>query len=173
MDEAEKLMDDWKNQAVVLPEIADDEELPFQEAVMTKINNQELRLLAEKYNSDGKQAMYAYLQSEYGIKNPTCTFKRMKKHPELGYHPEKDRFLFDENSIESEDKVFMTIDELCASNKKVKESPVEQQPDKSKEMEKLIQELIGEYSCAMKSHFRKSGNQMSGKWKSSYASLLA
>ena len=88
--------------------------------------------------------MYAYLQSEYGIKNPTCTFKRMKKHPELGYHPEKDRFLFDENSTESEDKVFMTIDELCASNKKVKESPVEQQPDKSKEMEKLIQELIGD-----------------------------
>ncbi len=30
-----------------------------------------------------------------------------------------------------------------------------------------------EYSCAMKSHFRKSGNQMSGKWKSSSASLLA
>ena len=29
------------------------------------------------------------------------------------------------------------------------------------------------YSCATKSHFRKSGNQMSGKWKSSYASLLA
>ena len=111
---------------------------------MTKINNQELRLLAERYNSDGKQAMYAFLQTEYGIKNPTCTFKRMKKHPELGYHPEKDRFLFDENSTESEDKVFMTIDELCASNKKVKESPVEQQPDKSKEMEKLIQELIGD-----------------------------
>ena len=111
---------------------------------MIKIYNQDLRFLAEKYNSDGKQAMYAYLQSEYGIKNPTCTFKRMKKHPELGYHPEKDRFLFDENSTESEDKVFMTIDELCASNKKVKESPVEQQPDKSKEMEKLIQELIGD-----------------------------
>ena len=33
--------------------------------------------------------------------------------------------------------------------------------------------VIIEYSCAMKSHFRKSGNQMSGKWKSSYASLLA
>lgn len=32
---------------------------------------------------------------------------------------------------------------------------------------------VSEYSCAMKSHFRKSGNQMSGKWKSSYASLLA
>ena len=106
---------------------------------MIKINNQELRLLAEKYNSDGKQAMYVYLQSEYGIKNPTCTFKRMKKHPELGYHPETDRFLFDENSAESEDKVFMTIDELCASNKKVKESPVEQQPNKSKEMEKLLE----------------------------------
>ena len=32
---------------------------------------------------------------------------------------------------------------------------------------------LREYSCAMKSHFRKSGNQMSGKWKSSHASLLA
>ena len=46
---------------------------------MTKINNQELRLLAEKYNSDGKQALYAYLQSEYRIKNPTCTFNRSKR----------------------------------------------------------------------------------------------
>jgi len=36
-----------------------------------------------------------------------------------------------------------------------------------------ILKLPDEYSCAMKSHFRKSGNQMSGKWKSSYASLLA
>ena len=113
---------------------------------MIKINNQDLRFLAEKYNSDGKQAMYAYLQSEYGIKNPTCTFKRMKKHPELGYHPEKDRFLFDEKSTESEDKVFMTIDELCASNKNVKVSPVEQQPDKSKEMEKLIGDRLLELS---------------------------
>ena len=113
---------------------------------MIKINNQELRLLAEKYNSDGKQAMYVYLQSEYGIKNPTCTFKRMKKHPELGYHPETDRFLPDVNFTESEDKVFMTIDELCASNKNVKVSPVEQQPDKSKEMEKLIGDRLLELS---------------------------
>jgi hypothetical protein len=32
---------------------------------------------------------------------------------------------------------------------------------------------ITEYSCAMKSHFQKSGNQMTGRWKSSCASLLA
>lgn len=31
LDEATKLMDDWKKQAIVLPEITDDEELPFQE----------------------------------------------------------------------------------------------------------------------------------------------
>lgn len=111
---------------------------------MKKINEQDLRFLSEKYNSDGKQAMYACLREEYGIKNPTCIFKRMKKHLELGYHPESDRFLFDVNSIESEDKVFMTIDELCASNRNVKVSPIEQQPDKSKEMEKLIHELIGD-----------------------------
>lgn len=48
------------------------------------------------------------------------------------------------NFTESEDKVFMTINELCASNKNVKVSLVEQQPDKSKEMDKLIQELIGD-----------------------------
>ena len=70
---------------------------------MIKINKQELRLLAERYNSDGKQAMYAFLQTEYGIKNPTCTFKRMKKHTELGYNPETDRFLFDNKSCASED----------------------------------------------------------------------
>ena len=111
---------------------------------MEKINEQDLRFLSEKYNSDGKQAMYVYLREEYGIKNPTCVFKRMKKHPELGYQSETDRFLSDPNFTESGDKVFMTIDELCASNKNVKESPVEQQPEKSKEMEKLIQELIGD-----------------------------
>ena len=38
---------------------------------------------------------------------------------------------------------------------------------------KLVYAAPTEYSCAMKSHLRKSGNQMSGKWKSSYASLLA
>lgn len=35
------------------------------------------------------------------------------------------------------------------------------------------QDMDGEYSCAMKSHFRKSGNQMTGRRKSSNASLLA
>ena len=47
--------------------------------------------------------------------------------------------------------------------------------DFMKEPTKLAEYVFGltEYSCAMKSHFRKSGNQMSGKWKSSYASLLA
>ena len=43
----------------------------------------------------------------------------------------------------------------------------------SKHQAKRTEEGINEYSCAMKSHFRKSGNQMSGKWKSSCASLLA
>ena len=36
LDEAENLMDDWKNQAVVLPEIADNAELPFQERLTIK-----------------------------------------------------------------------------------------------------------------------------------------
>jgi hypothetical protein len=36
-----------------------------------------------------------------------------------------------------------------------------------------LEEESVEYSCAMKSHFRKSGNQKTGRQKSSYASLLA
>ena len=111
---------------------------------MIKINKQELRLLAERYNSDGKQAMYAFLQTEYGIKNPTCTFKRMKKHTELGYNPETDKFLFDNKSCTSEDKVFMTIDELCAPNKNTQDNLFKKRIDNSEEMEKLIHELIGE-----------------------------
>ena len=111
---------------------------------MIKINKQELRLLAERYNSDGKQAMYAFLQTEYGIKNPTCTFKRMKKQTELGYNPETDRFLFDNKSCASEDKVFMTIDELCAPNKNTQDNLFRKRTDNSEEMKKLIHELIGE-----------------------------
>ena len=50
------------------------------------------------------------------------------------------------NFTESEDKVFMSIEALCAPNKNVKVSPVEQQPDKSKEMEKLIGDRLLELS---------------------------
>ena len=48
---------------------------------------------------------------------------------------------------------------------------VDYKDSRAKQKSKL--NAISEYSCAMKSHFRKSGNQMSGKWKSSYAGLLA
>lgn len=68
----------------------------------------------------------------------------MKKHSELGYHQETDRFLFDANFSVSEDKVFMTIDELCSSNKNMQDSPFEKHTDKNEEMEKLIHELIGD-----------------------------
>ena len=33
--------------------------------------------------------------------------------------------------------------------------------------------MVPDYSCAMKSRFRKSGNQITGRRKSSLASLLA
>ena len=49
----------------------------------------------------------------------------------------------------------------------IEELDIKDQEEEKKEIGK------SEYSCAMKSHFRKSGNQMSGKWKSSHASLLA
>ena len=66
-------------------------------------------------------------------------------------------------------KLVITIDELSAT-KKVAEKAKEE-AERAKEIAQ--QANRAEYSCAMKSHFRKSGNQMTGKWKSSYASLLA
>ena len=37
----------------------------------------------------------------------------------------------------------------------------------------IMKSIHSGYSCAMKSHFRKTGNQMSGRRKSFCASLLA
>ena len=48
-------------------------------------------------------------------------------------------------------------------------------PFKVKMDDKMLETIESEYSCAMKSHFRKFGNQMSGSGNHlcNYASLLA
>ena len=73
--------------------------------------------------------------------------------------------IFDRNANEVQDLLF--VQRIT--------NQIQQQMSKKMEKEQSSSNSFKtyEYSCAMKSHFRKSGNQMSGKWKSSYASLLA
>ena len=43
---------------------------------MARIHDEELRKLAQTYNTDGKPRLYEILRSEYGIKNPYFVFAR-------------------------------------------------------------------------------------------------
>lgn len=111
---------------------------------MSKVKTENLKELAELYNSNGKETVYALLKTKYNIKYPYSVFKRMCEHPELSYDKEKDYFKF--NTKQNTENVFMSMEELC--------SPIIPQHIKSKEehqidsrpaaMGKLIQELIGD-----------------------------
>ena len=109
-----------------------------------KINETDLRELADLYNSAGKHALYDVIRNRFSVKNPTCIFKRMREHPALRYNSEKDRF--ETESLKNAEDVFMSMEELC--------SPIVPQHIHSKEqeeldsrpaaMDKLIRELIGD-----------------------------
>ena len=46
-----------------------------------KVSNEDLKRLAELYNSDGKRAVYKTIRNDYHVKNPTDIFKRMASRP--------------------------------------------------------------------------------------------
>ena len=109
----------------------------------SKINDNDLKELADLYNAAGKHTLYDVIKKRFSIKNPTCIFKRMREHPTLRYSSEKDRF--ETESVKNTEDVFMSMEELC--------SPIVPQHIHSKEqeeldsrpaaMDKLIRELIG------------------------------
>ena len=110
---------------------------------MARIHDEELRKLAQTYNTDGKPRLYEILRSEYGIKNPYFVFARMKDKEELGYMPEQDRFSV-QPDLSGTDGVFMSIEELCTpvvpqTVKLLTGQPAGSRPEA---MEKLIRELI-------------------------------
>ena len=112
---------------------------------MKKISKQERIQLANIYNSEGKNKMYAMLREKYFISNPSQVFACMKKAPYLLYDAEQD--LFGVNDPETnEANIFLDIEELCSSgNKKNTSQSVCQNNHASyKSMDTLIQELIGE-----------------------------
>lgn len=105
---------------------------------MIKITDKDLPELAKKYNSDGKTALYRYMQDKYRIKNPSCVFNRLKKESSLGYNQDIDKFTFVAQAPEKE--LFMTIEELCGKDKEeVSNNTLE---ERKIGMDKLIRELI-------------------------------
>lgn len=109
-----------------------------------KVSNEDLKRLAELYNSDGKRAVYKTIRNDYHVKNPTDIFKRMASHPELSYSHEKDRFETKRTS-HSED-VFMSMEDLCSPvvSQHVVEKQDSEIDSRPAAMDKLIRELIGD-----------------------------
>ena len=109
-----------------------------------KVNEVQLKELAEEYNTIGKTALYKKLKIEYDIKNPVCVFKRMVNKPEFAYDIEKDQFTF--SSINTGDNVFMSMDELCSPMVTKHASTLEKSELDSRPaaMDKLVRELIGD-----------------------------
>ena len=108
---------------------------------MKKVNDDMLPELAGIYNTEGKQELYRCLREQYGIRQPSTFFNRMKINAALGYDEQND--VFSAGKTPS-DNVFMSMEELCMQNPvRCRESSM-LRSDKSEEMKSLIQELIGE-----------------------------
>ena len=113
---------------------------------MGTVHNDELKKLAEIYNEKGKKEMYVLLTKQYGIKNPTCVFRRMCNKPDLAYDIQLDRFLTDKQDMVKPEDVFISMDELCmlkAADQSKHTNDVYGQ-NRSNAMEKMIRKLIGD-----------------------------
>lgn len=109
-----------------------------------KVKDEDLKELAELYNSQGKKAVYALLDSKYGVKNPYFVLRRMYESQDLGYNAGADQFRTDE--MQSTENIFMSMEELCSPIITQHVSSKEQQELDSRPaaMDKLIRELIGD-----------------------------
>ncbi len=108
-----------------------------------KVKKEELRILAEKYNEEGRQAICEILQSKYEVKTPNTVIKRMQNVECFHYDAALDQFLFHQTT--SPDKVFLSMDELCTPIVQVRaDSNDTPHNNKPQAMQNLIQELIGD-----------------------------
>ena len=109
-----------------------------------RITDDELKKLAELYNSEGKQAVYEVIKTKFNIKNPYQVVNRMRNKPSLYYNEEKD--FFDIGNTIQPESIFMTMEELCSPIVPHHITMKEQEEIDSRPaaMDKLIRELIGD-----------------------------
>jgi len=111
---------------------------------MAKVSNEELIKVVQVYNDEGRTAAYDLLRSQYGVKNPYFVIKRIKNDPRFEYNQDRDCYLV-HCQVDTND-VFMSMEELCSPMVTKHVQPAEKQMINSRpaEMEKLIQELLGD-----------------------------
>ena len=109
-----------------------------------RITDDELKKLAELYNSEGKRAVYEVIKTKFNIKNPYQVVNRMRNKPSLYYNEEKD--FFDIGNTVQPESIFMTMEELCSPIVPHHITMKEQEEIDSRPaaMDKLIRELIGD-----------------------------
>lgn len=109
-----------------------------------RITDDELKKLAELYNSEGKRAVYEVIKTKFNIKNPYQVVNRMRNKPSLYYNEEKD--FFDIGNTVQPESIFMTMEELCSPIVPHHITMKEQEEIDSRPaaMDKLIRELMGD-----------------------------
>lgn len=109
-----------------------------------KIDDSQLRELANLYNSAGKREVYDAIRTRFNVKNPSCVFKRMCGHPLLAYNRERD--CFETGGLENTEEVFMSMEELCSPivPQHILPREGEEADSRPAAMDKLIRELIGD-----------------------------
>ena len=109
-----------------------------------RITDDELKKLAELYNSEGKQAVYEVIKTKFNIKNPYQVVNRMRNKPSLYYNEEKD--FFDIGNTIQPESIFMTMEELCSPivPHNITRKEQEEIDSRPAAMDKLIRELIGD-----------------------------
>ena len=138
------------------------------------LDNKKLNLLSQVLKSNILSSFFSDRYSLYDI-----SFRKSKSSSSIGFsfNDIKDSSYIEPIKIFQIFECFET-DSVVNITKRIQKSIFKQQPQYNPIFmigfvaENTVMTCI-EYSCEMKSHFRKSGNQMSGKWKSSYTSLLA
>lgn len=97
--------------------------------------------IIEVYNTEGKAAAYDLIRSQYGIRNPTCVMKRLKRSAELSYNADTDHFEI--KSHKEEEGIFLNLDDLC-NHSPSRSEPIEQNDSKVQAMEKMVHSLISD-----------------------------
>ncbi len=110
---------------------------------MAKIKEETLAQIVDIYNEEGRKAAYDFIDT-YGIKQPYAVMKRIKNHPNYSYDAVSDHYTSQLKS--NTDEIFMSMDELCSplEEKGRQSNKIELVTKRTREMEKLIQELLGD-----------------------------
>lgn len=99
--------------------------------------------IVETYNREGKKAAYDLIRGRYGLKNPYFVISRIKRASGYEYDPVSDCFF--ERKAETDESIFMDLDELCMPSVKPEGTIAGMIPDERTEaLEKLVHELISD-----------------------------